>query len=69
MESLMENVEVNMILEVTLKLCACVCVCVQGKIYSKCIVNSFYFTRYFKDTVIAHSTTFKMQNNRQNGEL
>jgi len=56
----MENVEVNMILEVTLKLCACVCVCVQGKIY---------FTRYFKDTVIAHSTTFKMQNNRQNGEL
>ena len=54
----------KMILEVTLKLCACVCVCVQGKIYSRYIVNSFYFTRYFKDTVTAHSTTFKMQNNR-----
>ena len=64
MESLMEDVEVKMILEVTLKLCACVCVCVQGKIYSRYIVNSFYFTRYFKDTVTAHSTTFKMQNNR-----
>ena len=36
---------------------------------ARCIVNSFYFTRYFKDTVIAHSTTFKMQNNKQNGEL
>lgn len=64
MESLMEDVEVNMILEVTLKLCACVCVCVQGKIYSRYILNSFYFTQYFKDIVIAHSTTFKMQKNR-----
>lgn len=64
MESLMEEVEFDLILQVTVKLRACSCVCVQGRIYLWCIVNSFYSTLYFKDTMIGHSTTFKMQNNK-----